>query len=464
MKIKRIAPVLLLVVILSSCGGTKKVEVQNTKPAPTWVQNRPISSMYYVGIGSSVKTADMNQTQQTAKQNALSDLASDISVNISTNSLLSAFEYNTSFSEDFTKTIKTQTEQDLEGYEVVDSYEDQGNYWIYFRLLKTEYQRIKEERKAKAITKSLDFYDKGVAAEKAGDARLALLNLIKALEPIKPYFSDPLQTNYQGKDIYLGSEIYNEISTVLSSIHIDPTSNQVTVKQGQTLPVGTLEFKVSGKENKPLSAMPLAATYTEKPIRNPKVLTNANGLATYSVDVVRSNKGVETLKATLNLEVIANEASTDFVIRKLFTRFRAPESAISINIVKPVFYISSSETNLDAKMSPSTLAESLKRKIIEAGYATSEKESDADYRINIIASTQNKGESGSYKQTSLTGRISVKDKSNIEIYTKQLDNITGTHFDYQSAGVEAYKEAAKKVENTIAREIIEGIAKGKSAY
>ncbi|MHC1705847.1 MAG: LPP20 family lipoprotein [Tenuifilaceae bacterium] len=463
MNLKLVAPI-LLTIIISSCGGSKKIEVQNLKPTPTWVQNRPVSSTFYVGIGTSTKTMDINQTQQTAKQNALADLASDISINISSNSLLSAFETNTSFTEDYSKTIKSQSEQDLEGYEVVDSYEDQSNYWIYFRLSKTEYQRIKEERKNKAVTRSLDLYDKAIAAEQTGDTRLALINLIKALEPIKIYFSDPLQVNYQGKEIFLGNEIYNKISQVLSSIQLDASNKQIKVKQGQNLPAGSLEFKVLGQNKQSLSGFPVTATYTEKPIRNSKIVTDVNGIAAFNVDPVRSNKNIETLKGSLNLEVIVNEASTDYVIRKLFTRFRSPEASITINIIKPVFYISSSETNLDEKLSPAPLAEGLKREILKSGYSTTDNLSEADYQINITSETKNKGESGSYKQTILTAKVSVRDKSNAEIYSKQLDNIQGTHFNYQSAGLEAYKEATKKVENTISREIIEGVVKGKSAY
>jgi len=463
MRIRDLIPVLAISFLLIGCGGSKKIETP-IAPAPAWVQNRPVSSTYYVGVGSAVKMADMNQTQQTAKQNALADMASDISINISSNSLLSTFEINQSFTEDYTKTIKAQTEQELEGYETVGSYEDQNNYWVYFRLSKTEYQRIKEERKAKAITKALDLYDKGISAEKTGDIRGSLLNLIKALEPLKPYFSDPLQTTYQGKEIYLGNEIFNELTQVLSSIRIEATNKQINVKQGQQFPLNLTEFKVTGINGQPLSGVTILASFTEKPLRYNKIQTDVNGSVSIVVDPIKSNRSTQTLKATVNLETIANEASTDFTIRKLFTRFRAPEASILISIIKPVFYITSNETNLEIKLTPPILAESLKRQILDAGFATTDKESDADYTISVTASTKSKGESGTYKQTTLTGSISVKDKSNAEIYSKQLDNITGTHFEYQTAGVEAYKEASKKVEFTIAREIIDGVTKGKSGY
>lgn len=463
MKLKNTITIISIAILFISCGGPKKVE-KTYLPAPDWVKTRPISSSYYIGIGSAINTADINQTQQTAKQNALADMASDISVNISTNSLLSTFENNLSFTEDFSKTIKAQAEQDLEGYETVGNYEDQNNYYVYFRLSKTEYQRIKEERKSKAVTKALDLYDKGISAEKSGDVRLAIISFIKALEPLKPYFADPLQAQYQGKDIYLGNEISKEVTQVLSSIRIVASNQLIKVKQGQLLPAGLLEFKVTYKNGQPLNGLTLLGTYTEKPLRNSKVQTDNNGLASFTVDAIRSIKNTETLNAALDLESIANEATTDFILRKLFNRFRAPEAVITINVIKPLFYITSNESNLDNRLNPAPICEGLKRKILEGGYSTTDKEMEADYRISITAITKSKGEAGNYKQTSLNATISIKDKSGLEVYTKQIDNIIGAHFDYQQAGLEAYKEAVKKVENTVSREIIEVVVKGKAVY
>ncbi|HCT30351.1 MAG TPA: hypothetical protein DIW31_06380 [Bacteroidales bacterium] len=463
MKLRILALIVTLALLAGGCGTTKKIE-KTYPPAPSWVKNRPVSSEYYVGVGSAKKTLDMNQTMQTAKQNALADMASDISVNISSNSILSTFDYNQNFSEDFTKTVKAQAEQDLEGYETVGNYEDQGNYWVYFRLSKTAYQKIKEERRAKAITKALDLFDKANVSEKTGDIRFAFINYIKALEPIKPYFTDPLQVQYQGKEIFLGSEISKEINKILTSIKIDAGNKQIKVKQGQQPPSGTFDFKVTYVNGTQLSGFTLSASYTEKPLRNSKVQTDNNGIASFSIDAVRSNKNLETITATLNIEGIANEATTDYLLRKLVNRYRVPEASISIIVIKPVFYIISNESNLEKKLNNNPVSEGLKRKIIESGYSITNKEADADYSISVTATTKNKGETGTYKQTALNATISVKDKSGAELYIKQIDNIIGSHFDYAQAGLEAYKEATKKVENSISREIVEMVVKGKVSY
>ncbi|HCX99489.1 MAG TPA: hypothetical protein DG754_05045, partial [Bacteroidales bacterium] len=123
--------ILTISVLLSACGGSKKVQ---GPPPPDWVPNRPTSQLYYYGVGAARKTLDVSQYQQAARQNALADMANEISINISSNSVIHAFESNLNFTEDFSSTIRAQTQQDLEGYEQVDSWDDVNNYWVYYRL------------------------------------------------------------------------------------------------------------------------------------------------------------------------------------------------------------------------------------------------------------------------------------------------------------------------------------------
>ncbi|HPV57331.1 MAG TPA: hypothetical protein PKW61_09415, partial [Tenuifilaceae bacterium] len=93
-----------------------------------------------------------------------------------------------------------------------------------------------------------------------------------------------------------------------------------------------------------------------------------------------------------------------------------------------------------------------------------EKPNEADYVISIDASTVQISESNGYKQAALTATVSVKSIDGIEVYRKTLDRVLGSHFDIEMAGRNAYAEATKRVENTIMREIIEVVVKGKSSY
>ena len=129
---KKILFLPILIGLLVGCAGSKKSA--QVPVSPEWVQARPTSQIYYVGIGSARKTADPNGYMQAAKQSALADLASDISINISSNSVLSAFETQQRFFEDYSSTIKADAQKELEGYEIVETWEDLTNYWVYYKI------------------------------------------------------------------------------------------------------------------------------------------------------------------------------------------------------------------------------------------------------------------------------------------------------------------------------------------
>lgn len=460
MKIRHIV-MFAAVVIISSCGGTKKAS--QIPVSPSWVQVRPSTALYYVGIGSARKTKDINGYMQTAKQNALADMASDISINISSNSVLSAFESQQRFSEDYSSTIRADAQKELEGYEVVETWEDELNYWVYYRLSKETYRKLTEEKKRNAVLKSLDYYDKAIKSIESDETRVGLVLLVKSLEPIKPYFAESIVANYNGKEIFLGNEIIQVISTTLNNLSISGPTD-LTVKMGKPVLQTALQFTVNYKQKNPQKAIPLKANYTEKLISPNKTTTDANGVASFGIDAVRSSKSSERFNVRVDLESIVSEGTTDFTIRKLLSKFNVPEFEVTINVTKPSFYISSSEKNIGKPLVDNLLLEAAKRKLVEAGMPLVERFSNADYVLNIDAFTVQTAQSGEFRQASLTATISVKNSDGNEVYRKNLEKIVGAHFDIEVAGKNAYAEAVKKIENTVMREILEMVVKGKSNY
>jgi len=122
---------LLLSAILTQCVSTKTLPVK-----PSWIEKKPVDSESYLGIGASPKNSKNTDYQQLAKSNALNDLASEISVRISNTSLLYTLSSNNTLKETFDSKTYTSTKEDLEGYEMVDSFEDETNYWVFYKLSK----------------------------------------------------------------------------------------------------------------------------------------------------------------------------------------------------------------------------------------------------------------------------------------------------------------------------------------
>ncbi|HRW21092.1 MAG TPA: LPP20 family lipoprotein, partial [Bacteroidales bacterium] len=194
--------------IIFSCKSTQ----YTSEKTPDWITSAPISSQYYIGIGSASKEGNTpDEYIQRAKNSALKDLASSISVNISGTSVLSVFESDTDISNSFMSEIKASTEQYLEGYEQVGSWEDKYNYWVYYRLSRAEYADKKLQQKQEALKTSWTKYQQSVVKRDNYSFYEAWTLLVDAMAGVKPYVNENTEYNTGDSIIDLGSFLYSEM-------------------------------------------------------------------------------------------------------------------------------------------------------------------------------------------------------------------------------------------------------------
>lgn len=459
-KIKyRVISCIIILIFIQACGTQKNVP-EHTSPQPYWIKSRPVSPGYYTGIGWARKNSNINQYQQSAKQNALSDLASEISVNISSNSVLHAFESNLGFREDFSSTIQARTQEELEGFELTDTWEDQDNYWVYYSLSASRYSEIKDTRKNDAATLAASHLKNALERREQGNIRMSLVYFINSMTAIKDYLNDPLPYELDGKTIQLGNEIFSEMSYTISQLEISPIKKEIEVKTGQEILPSSLKFKITYQSTTPAPDFPLLANYSGRPIRNNRIRTGRDGTGGFGIDRIRSSVNAETLTVRADLESIISEATTDPVIRRLVGRFSVPESGMRINIIKPIIALDTNEELMGRELSGGTLGDSFKKNAIDAGYILDNNSDKPDYVVRITASTYSAGESGSYKNVVLEGSIFVEAQNGNMIYHRELDGFKGSHFDFNRAGEEAYRQAIRRMNSTYFREIDEVLKSG----
>jgi hypothetical protein len=451
-------PLFIILVLLQSCGSGKSLTEPAT-PRPDGVRSRPIVPGYYIGIGWSQKTSNVHQYQQAAKQNAFSDLASEISVSISSNSVLHAFESKLGFNEDFSSTIQARTQEELAGFDIVDTWEDQENYWIYYRLSAARHQEIKDKKRDDAARLSGGLFQSALESRANGQFRTSLVQLISSMEAIKNHFDDPLPVEFGDRQIQLGNEIFNELSSTISQIEIIPLDNQIDIRAGQAVSPSMLRFQVSSRESGPVPDFPLIANYSERPIRNNRGRTDRDGIAEFGIDGVRSGKSFETFSVTADMTAVLTEATTDPMIRRLVSRFSVPEGSVRINIIKPVIMLVCNEQNIGEELLSGTLRESFRKNAMEAGYIISDTPSGADFIVRITASTMPAGESGVYKNALLSGNIMAEDASGSQIFHRELEGFRGSHFEMNRAGEDAFRQAVRRMDSTFFRELDEAIKK-----
>ena len=91
---------------------------------PSCVSQRPVNESYYVGVGIAPKANSTQSYQQAAKKEALNDLISEIKVTVSSNSVLQSLQNNAEFKQQFESQVKITALNEIENYEVVDSWEN----------------------------------------------------------------------------------------------------------------------------------------------------------------------------------------------------------------------------------------------------------------------------------------------------------------------------------------------------
>lgn len=219
---------LLAVVVSLTVGAQEK---------PDWVKQHPVNSLNFTGIGMCRKS-DKDYVQR-AKQHALSELASEIKVEVSVNSLLNTIEDNEEVKQTFAESIRTKATAEIERFRLVDTWQDETEYWVYYELNRFDYEEYMEARRQKAIQQGFDFWYKGKAALQQGELMSAVELFSKGLESIEPALNQDLTCSYEGTTINLGTEIYAALTSVFDGITItvNPVAVNGTPFQGIAIPV-----------------------------------------------------------------------------------------------------------------------------------------------------------------------------------------------------------------------------------
>ena len=121
---------IIVVLLFASCSGPKKTLKVDEPVYPNWISNRPLSGDYYIGIAKALKKSP--DYSAVAKQNALMDLSSEISVKLSSESIFHQVDKGDSYREDYQSLIQMESQKDLEAYDLVASWENDKEYWLYY--------------------------------------------------------------------------------------------------------------------------------------------------------------------------------------------------------------------------------------------------------------------------------------------------------------------------------------------
>ncbi|NOS90548.1 MAG: LPP20 family lipoprotein [Cyclobacteriaceae bacterium] len=451
---------LILLLLAVACGPTakapSKTDPKNVKP--DWLTYKPDQSFYYIGIGKSTKNGTNNYLQE-AKKSALEDLVSEIKVNVSSSSVLSQIDANKEFKEKYEQIIQTTAADEIEEFEQVDSWQDERNYWVYYRLSKQRYKEIKEEQKRNAVSISLDFFSKAKQAERNGELVLALGFYYQGFRAIQKYLGEPIRIDFEGKEILLTSEVVASMQMVLDKMDVSVNPTEIALNRRVSLSEQSIVAKVIEKATKKAIAdLPLRADF-EKGSGNvfPTYKTDAAGAAKVLLTKISSRDLEQTVSIKVNPLSFAGPSATK-IDSLIALKMVVPRATLLLKVQRPLVYLSASEKSLGAVKSSLQISNRIRNYLTNAGFEFTDDKKKAELSLSVEANSEKGAVSGSIYITYVTAVIRVAAaKDNKEIYATTLDRIKGFSLDYERSSQEAYNKSLEVLEKEKLPELLNSI-------
>ena len=423
---------------------------------PDWLINRQIDNNFYIGIGFSNKH-DKDYIKK-AKEDALSELSSEIVVNVTSEIINKIVEKSGVVKEEFESYIKTSTQTELEGFELIDTWESHNEYWVYYRLSKELYESEKRKKIDKAVKLSLDFYSKGKNSEKENNIEKALLFYIQSLNPISRFLGEYLETEYDGRKVYLFNEIYFSLQNLFSNIEIQTVGNNYEATIGKPLinPLEVLVFYNDDSKIK-ISNLPLKYSFIKGSgniISN--IRTNQEGIGKSSITKITSSDKIQIVKCELDITDYFKEESSSEICVNILKSIPSKSTKFILNVSGLSIYFDSTESILGRKNNNLIIEPLIKESFAREGFVFVDNISKADFLINISA-TSRKGshfQNLYFSYVDLTISI-VNANTGEEIYKNLFNNIKGADLNYEKACLKAFNNTAEMINSEIVKNILD---------
>jgi len=455
MKKIQIILLLQLLVLVSSCQIGKKYNYEK-KPMPEWVTAKPQTPIYYIGVSSSPKKGFLPADYQAnAQQKALGDLASSISVNIESTSVLSIIETNYKLNENFSSEITASSNQTLEGYELVNTWENEEYYWVYYRLSKATYASQKAQQKEQSILDAKNKYYQGRELLGRDLHYNAFQFYVEALTALKPYLGESTITNINGEDKDLGNEIFTAIADFVNNLKITFNTEEIKVKKAVEINNEVFSFTITDKNNKPVSGIPVKISFTGTGLLRNSEVSGNDGKVYCSIRKIKSQPTNESLSVYIDM-LSFSRAAKDHIVRSIIKNIPATENKIRVIVEKPILKIDSKEAAFDEIRKDQLLKTTFEGLLSNEFFVNPSLEHD--FTLKITSNTMKNGEYYGEYQVIINYTFDLIDNVGNIIFRKtKSDEYSGA--DYQNAANKAYIEVAKSIERTIIRELISSINK-----
>ena len=452
-------PIVFAVFMLASCASHKA----NKKP--TWVNQRPVNDAYYVGVGIAQKNNNTQNYQQAAKKEALNDLISEIKVNVSSNSVLQSLQNNAEFKQQFESLVKITALNEIENYEVVDSWENADYFWIYMRLNKTQYADMRRKRMQNALARAEDFFTRAEELDVKTNYVQVLRLKLKALTAIQDYLNEDLQTFHKGRNVQLVNELISSIQKQLYLVSVKSKVGLLSGKVGKPIqhPFDVEVFfsdTSNGKLMVPYLPMKMIVEQGKMDF-GAQTQTDQKGIASYSVARILARDPIQLLRLTADVQGTVKTDSINYALNNVLKNIDAPSTTLRVTVAPIKVFIEADEQNLSQKLASHPLETFIKKNLVIAGCNFVTNKQEADYVLKLTSNTKPLGIIwGNMQSAALNMSVSLVDNKNqAEIFKDGLQEIKGFQTTPETAGIDAYKIAEQQFYKNVYPRLLDELLK-----
>ncbi|MDD8017689.1 MAG: LPP20 family lipoprotein [Bacteroidota bacterium] len=427
---------------------------------PVWVEKHPATFGYYHGIGSAPKSGSQQEYAQRAKDAALNDIAQQIIVSIDAEQMSKLSEKMGELSQEYQTAVKTSTKAELEGVETVETWSDEDNYWVYYRLSIEEYKRIKEEKLRKATTLALDFYTKAKNSEKANLLSDALQSYMQALSAIEKHLGETMEVAYEGQKIFLSNEIFSSLQSLLNRVELKPRNPKIDAQVGKPLRQPLEVAVVNSASSEPILNFPVKYFFMRGGgdiIAQSK--SDKNGIASTQVAKVTATDKLQLIRVEASPAALLGQ-NVSPLIETLVKSFTLPNARFTLNVVSLSIMFETEEMLFGNKLALPRIEPMLKNSLSSQGFSFVDDPSKANLMVSIKANGRDGGEYGGLYTAYVDANISVVDlTSGEEVYKTAFNNVKGVSINFEKAGMKAYDEIAADLQKKVIPKILEQLKK-----
>ena len=436
-----------VLLLMSSCAGPQAT----VAPAPAWVLQSPVKPGYYIGIGSASTLAHPLDAEAVAKQNALDNLSREIRVQVQSTNTTNALQVNGWLSESFAAESRSTTNEDLEGFTLVDTYATESEVSVYYELSKAKHAQLQETKRRAALNLAWGQLQTARSARSSAQVQQAVDAAIRGLDAVRPFMDRPMMhVDANGTETAVPDSLIRMLDDCMAGLQLVAQDSVITlVVEDSYRSMAHIKVFLDGK---PAPNVGLSYRYkrSDFPTRG-DVVTDANGVA--HIVLEKFEPGIESTMLEVNVDAMSFVRGLPLThpFRQAANGIQSAPLRVRVELAPVELALVVEERAFGKTRDQSVLLPALKEALQEAHVVL---RNEADMVLTVQADARPGGSGQGFTTVYADVVGTVTNLRGETLYTKTLTSVKGIQLDLPRATNAAYGKASEEMSDTFVPDLI----------